>query len=389
MQRVDKLQKLLADGSLDETFSQRYGAENLQKQKERFDAAISRFGKTYGFDRSVNVYTVPYSLLLSGGGADMALPLNLDAIAICVKNDVNVSRFQARAYFGEDNVDLYQKGPYEPEMDKTSGVFRGLQQAFRNFGFEVYGMDIFLDADTLPESGLCDPSHLAITLAHIFNLVFNKGALSPLQLSKAVQWAVTNYCQSDSNPLCAMASIQGKALVGDFTNPELPIIEEVAFPVAKSKFVYVNTGLCTPDIPENEVDKRLDDFMARFDKALDSMTEEDFYTTLADLGPDCDKAAALFLGDYYTQENLSALYESCAQIGTGAPALEITVPINPTVLGGSSKWRSHIYKAYWASLCCVSEEALPAFTAAMTALFGENSMEIVAPAYSGAQLLFK
>ncbi|MEG1863522.1 MAG: hypothetical protein RR198_07955 [Oscillospiraceae bacterium] len=387
MQKVEKLLKALQADQYDEVLTKQYGIENLAKQKSRFENAVTRFGRIYGFDRRANVYSVPYSVLLTGDGSDIAIPTSLDAIAICISNDVNVSRLQARDYFGEDNIDLYQKGPYEPEIDKSSGVLRGVEEAFRHFGYNVYGIDIFFDADTLPQSGLCEPVHIATTIAYILNIIFNESKITPSELSQVVQWALANYCLVDSDPLCCMASLEGKPLMGDFTNPDSPVISTLNELCDDTKFICVNTGLSTPDIAEEQIDSRLDALISKLGKSLDEMTEEEFYTAVADFGADCDKDAVLFLADYFTQENLTALYEKYAKPGIGAPVLEVTVPLNTTNIGGCSKWRNHIYRPYWMVLCCVKDSAAPAFSKAMTNLFGENSLEVLSPAIGGAKEL--
>lgn len=387
MQKAETIYQYLMDGKYQSVFNALY-PQQTDVQIKRYQQALFRFAKIYGWDRKVCVYHMPYAIALTGEKADMALPFCLDAVAITATNNVNVSRLQARDYFGEDNVDLYQKGPWQQEASKTSGVLRGVQQAFRHFGFEVYGIDIYIDADTLPESGLADPLHLATLLAQIFNLSFNDGKLSTQQLSLAVQWALANYCRIPCLPIASACCLNGRPLQGDFSDGVQEKLSDFTPNLQETSFYTVQIGATGLEIPDNEIDTRLEGFLSALDIALDPSQELTFYTKLANLGQDCDKQAALLVLDYFTQENLFALYDKNAFSGTGAPILEPSLAFNTVSLGGSSKWQNHIYHPYTLVLCAVNKAFEDAFNKAMQNLFGENCTNHLMIAENGFKELF-
>lgn len=371
MQRVDKVKKLLDRGELDSVLIQRYGQEHLEEQKLRYAEAVDFFGKTYGWDRKINIYCVPYSVLLAGDGADVSIATDMDALLLAADSGVNVSRLRIKNYTGEDNIDLYQHGPYTSEYPLTAGVMRGIQQAFLHFKYDIYGADIYLVADTVPGSGLDEAAHMAMSLAYVYNDMFNDGKLTPPQISKAVQWALANYVLTDSYATDTYSSLTGESLTGDFTNAEAEVVTPIQPDMQNCRMYTVNINTTAVDLPEEEVDGRLDAFMAKLGKDVDRMSEKEFYEILSAMEePDCE--AALFLMDYFTQENFAGIYAVNAVDGIGSPTVEQTVESRGETVGGAIKWHNKIYNLYWMALCCVSGDAQEAFEKAMAHLFGEN-----------------
>ena len=70
----------------------------------------------------------------------------------------------------------------------------------------------------------------------------------------------------------------------------------------------------------------------------------------------------------------------------GSPSVDTTKEIEIESVGGTATiYRNKVNKLYWMSLCCVSEEAKEAFTAAMTKLYGEGSVVKVGKPAGGAR----
>lgn len=374
MQKIEKIKDALTRGEYDEMLTGRYSREKLEKQKQRYLDAVTFYGNTYGWDRKAAFYCVPYSVLMAGDGADVSLATDMDALVIASESGVNVSRVRAKNYTGEDNIDLYQHGPYTSEYDFTDGVVRGVGQAFLHFGYDAYGVDMYFVADTLPGSGLDEAAHMAMCIAYIYNDIFNAGKITNGQLAKIVQWALANYSGLDSYATDVYSSMMGKSVTGDFTNADAEKIEELSVDMQDCDIFTVNINTTDVDIPEEEVDSRLDAFIAKLGSEPDEMTEKEFYEKLAEMPrPDCE--AALFVMDYFTQENFSRIYAANACDGIGSPTVERTLEARGESVGGAIKWHNKIYYPYWMTLCCVSRDAQPAFEKAMARLFGENHTE--------------
>lgn len=376
MKRLERIIKDMDAGEFDSLLHERYGDANFEMQKQRWHDAADFYGKTYGYDRKINAYAVPYSVLLAGDGSDIAMPTDMDALIMVSDNGTNITRLRCRDYTGEDNVDLYQHGPYTMETEFTTAVVRGVLQAFNHFKYNVYGLDMYVDADTLPGSGLDEAAHLAMTLAYVFNDVFNDGKLTERQLAEAVQWTLANYVMVDSYATDVYSTLQGKVISGDFTNADAEVISDLDLDMCSCSMYAVNIGLTNVDVPEEEVDRKLDTFLAKLGKEPDSIEEKEFYSIFGKM-EGRDKEAALFLMDYYTQENFAEIYAENAVDGIGSPSVERSLTAEKDSVGGAIKWHNKVYNPYWMALCCVKDNAVAEFKTAMEKQFGAGCVKAV------------
>lgn len=387
MEKNQKILKAVMNGEYNEILIGTYGEDKLYNNKMRIEEALTTWGQIYDFNRECCIYSVPYSVLLAGDGADVAVPTDKDMIAVVGKNGANISRIRCRDFLGEDNIDIYQHGPYGLESEFTIGVIRGVQQGFMKKGYRrIEGIDMYIDCDTLPGFGLDEPAHLATAVAYVINQISFGGEVSEKELAEIVQYAMANHIMVDSYATDVYASLRGKAVTGDFTNAEAEVISEANIDMKGCGMYVVNIGETDVDIPEEEVDARLDNLMAKFDKEIDQLSEAEFYAKLGEM-EEVDKEAALFLMDYYTQENFGLIYAENAVDGIGSPSVETTVEIEKESLSGAWKWHCKPRGICWMTLCCVGEEAKPAFEAAMNKLFGEECLEKLNVARKAAGVL--
>jgi hypothetical protein len=68
----------------------------------------------------------------------------------------------------------------------------------------------------------------------------------------------------------------------------------------------------------------------------------------------------------------------------GSPSVETTKEIEKESAGGAVKWHCKPRGTCWMVLCCVCEEAKPAFETAMKKLYGEGCLEKLNVARKGA-----
>jgi len=392
MAKCDELYKAVVAGEYDRLLTELYGAENLEKNRTRYYELLQAWGAIYGRPRKAKVYSIPYSVLLAGDGADVAVPTDIDLVVVIDENQTNVSRVRGTNYLGEDLVDQFQHGPYTVERDFAVAVFRGVEEAFRHFGLRkpkgipLFSMDIYMDGQTLPGYGLSDPAHMAIAVAKFINDYSFDGQLTEKQLSDIVQYALANYVRIDSYATDVYATLGGKAVTGDFTDADAPVINEIDVDMCGRSMFMVNVGATDVNIADEEVDPRLDTFMTKLGKDIEQLTEKEFYTILADMA-DVDKEASLFLMDYYTQENFAEIYAANAVDGMGSPSVEYTVEDEKEALAGAAIWRCKPNEKYRSVLCCVADEAKEAFTQAMTKLYGEEAVTAVGLANHGTKVV--
>ena len=384
MQKNEKILKAVMNGEYNDVLISYYGEDKLYDNKMRYEEALTVFGQIYEFKRDCRIYSIPYSVLLAGDGADVAIPTDKDFVCVAADNGTNISRIRCRDHLGEDNIDLYAHGPYSMESEFTIGVIRGVQQAFLEKGYRrISGIDMYIDCDTLPSFGLDEPAHLATAAAYIINDMAFNGERTEKELAEVVQWALANHIMVDSYATDVYASLRGVAVTGDFTDADAEVITEIT-PDLKGNSLYVVTvGETYIDIEEEEVDGRLDALMAKLGTEIETLTEKDFYEKLAEM-EEVDKEAGLFLMDYFTQENFGVIYAENAVEGIGSPSVETTKEIEKESAGGAVKWHCKPRGTCWMVLCCVCEEAKPAFETAMKKLYGEDCLEKLNVARKGA-----
>ncbi len=387
MQTVEKLHKAYERGDYDGDLARYYGDHNVERQRKRYVDALYFFGATYGWSRKISMYSVPYSVMLAGDGCDVSIPTDIDALMLVADNGTNVSRTRFRSFTGEDNIDLYQYGPYTSEYGIITGLVRGVQQSFKRSKYMTYGIDMYVDADTLPGIGLDEAAHIAMGIGFVFNDVFNKNKLTTKQVADAVQWALANYMLADSYATGIYSSFEGKTMLGDFSNAENPTVKPIDLDMCGCSMFTVNIGNTSIDIPEAEVDSRIDKLIDVLGASPDEMAEGEFYSKIAEKKID-DKEALLYLLDYYTQENFSNIYAENSDDGVGAPVVEKSIdPLGETLDGAVKKWHSKPYDLYWMTLCCVSNVCADSFKKAMETVYGEGCVTKVGVARKPAARL--
>lgn len=375
MQKNEKILKAVMNGEYNDVLISYYGEDKLYDNKMRYEEALTVFGQIYDFKRNCRMYSVPYSVLLAGDGADVAIPTDKDFVCVAAENGTNISRVRCRDHLGEDNIDLYAHGPYGMESEFTIGVIRGVQQAYMEKGYRrIQGMDLYIDCDTLPGFGLDEPAHLATAVAYIINDISFDGQRTEKEIAEVVQWALANHIMVDSYATDVYSSLRGVALTGDFTDADNEVITEITPDLKGNSLYVVIVGETDIDMPEEEVDPRLDAFMAKLGGDIENLTEKDFYATLGEM-EEVDKEAALFLMDYFTQENFGVIYAENAVDGMGSPSVETTKEIEKESVGGAVKWHCKAKGECWMVLCCVAEDAVDAFEATMKKLFGDECLE--------------
>ena len=349
--------------------------------EERLAEGIGRFNKIFGAEPAC-ACSVPYSVLLAGDGADLAVATDLSGLYVIGEAEGECA-LAAKGYTGVATTSEKLPGPYQNESETIAGVLRGMVAAFKHYGYQTKALKIYADAPTLPGNGLDEPSHLAISLAYIFNKLANGSLLSEKRLSETVQWTLANYMLLDSYATDTYSSIQGKTLNGNFKSTEKPVISEVKLDMAGCGLYTVALGTTGVDMAEEDVDPRLDSLIVQLGREPDDMTEKRFYTKLCDMD-DIDKEAVLFLMDYYTQENFEKIYSANAKGGAGSPSMGQSVDFKAEksdIPGAEPE------KAAWMQLCCVSDKAKDAFVAAMEKMFGKDCVAQLNPSEKPATWL--
>ncbi len=215
MSTIKQEMQKLNNGEWDETLIAFYGKDILEESQKRYAYAFERFAKTYGWDRKVRIFSIPTQILIGDNNqAVFSVATTKDMLAIVAENGTNIFRFQSVGFFGEENIDLYQPGPYAEEVGTMSALLRGMLTAFRNNKYDVYGVDIYVDTALLPGEGIFFHETVLATLATIFNAVFNEEEISSASFVKLIQWVADNYFHQPLQVMGSFSSFEGGVLAG-------------------------------------------------------------------------------------------------------------------------------------------------------------------------------
>ncbi len=146
---------------------------------------------------------------------------------------------------GTDNINIVSEGyaPFsisikdlkirEKDINQTAALVRGVAAAFVSRGAKLQGFDASIRSTVLPGSGLSSSAAFEVLIGTILNHLFLDGKLDAVEIAKIGQYAENVYMGKPSGLLDQMASSVGNAVYIDFADQENPVIEPIAFDLAK------------------------------------------------------------------------------------------------------------------------------------------------------------
>lgn len=411
MNTTEQLIKLLQQGRFDEKLAGLYGKAKLAEQRARYIAVLEQYGKTYGWKREVRVFSVPGRTEIGGNhtdhenGAVLAAAIDLDMVAVVALNGTNIVRLQSRGFFGEDDIDIYQRGPYAEEKGTTASIIRGMAMAFRYHKYEVYGFDAYLDSEIMPGAGLSSSAVLENMLGTILNCCYNDGNVPFMEIAKMGQWVENNYFGKPSGLMDQIASIHGGAVAINFQNAEQPEVRPVELDLSAYDMV-----MCITDTGESHADlsadyaavrNEMEEVAVQFgETVLGNVQEELFYEKLPALHGILPDRALLRAMHFFSENNRAKAMAQAVQnheidtflrlvsesghssceynqnaVQPGSvekQSIPLALAMSEKILGGSSVWRIHGGGFGGSIQAFLPKRMLPAYKAAMDKLFGNG-----------------
>ncbi len=240
MKSTNSLIEKITAGHHDHLFSELYGAvNNASRQRKRYTDLLKRhitlFGKSA--EPAPGIYSIPGRTELGGNHTDhnrgsvLAAGINLDTLAAAIPSDNMVVVLDSEG-FDPVTVDLSEIG-LEASHNKagsTESLVRGIAAAFTADGFTIGGFKANTTTDVRKGSGLSSSAAIEITIAAIFNDLYNNNnSVDAVSMAKYSQFAENVYfgkpCGLMDQTACAYGGIVGI----DFKNPQIPEITEVSY----------------------------------------------------------------------------------------------------------------------------------------------------------------
>ena len=376
---------------------------------------IEKFGKTFGTDCPVALFSAPGRTEIGGNHTDhqrgcvLAASVNLDTVAAVAENGTNVIRIQSEGY-PMCKIDLSDLTVHGVEKNTTMALIRGVAAKFAEMGAKLGGFDAYVISDVLRGSGLSSSAAFEVLVGVILNALYFDGKATAIQIAQIGQYAENVYFGKPSGLMDQMASSVGNLVAIDFADPEKPVVSRVDFDFSKAGY-----GLCIIDSGANHANLT-DEYAAipielkalckHFGKSvLREIPEADFYAAIPELRKKVgDRAVlraihfygdnarvpkqvkALQDGDFATFLNLmkDSGRSSWMYLQNVIPAgykehqdMAIALALCEKLLDGKGAYRVHGGGFAGTVQAFVPNEMLDGFRASIEAVLGEGSCHIL------------
>lgn len=185
-------------------------------------------------------------------GCVLAAAINLDTTAEVRLNGRNVICIDSEGY-APFEIKLDDLAVREDEKNTTAALVRGVAAAFAARGCDIHGFDAKIRSSVLPGSGLSSSAAFEVLIGRILNGLFFDGRMSDVEIAQIGQYAECEYFGKPCGLMDQTACAVGGFVAIDFADPKAPVIEPLAFDMAKAGYslCITNTGGNHADLNED------------------------------------------------------------------------------------------------------------------------------------------
>ena len=174
-------------------------------------------------------------------GLCIASACNLEIIAAVRKKEGTMVKLKSKG-FPIDEVDLSDLSIHESEKGSSEGLIRGVANYLVEHGYKVGGFDAYTISTVFKGAGVSSSAAFELLVGHLFNVLYNDGKISKLELCKAGQYAENEYFGKKSGLLDQIGVGYGGIVQINFKDIDNPEVEQVAWPFDNLHFLLINTG---------------------------------------------------------------------------------------------------------------------------------------------------
>lgn len=322
--KYDEFENKLKSGSFDEVLISLYGAEALEKQKNRYLAAAEAFTQLYPDREEFSVFSAPGRTEIGGNHTDhqhgcvLAAAVDIDVIAVVGFHNDGIIRVKSDGY-PEDIVELSDMNVNEEEFGKSSALIRGVAARFIEKGIKIGGFDAYTTSNVIGGAGLSSSAAFEVLIGTIINEKYNDGKASNEEIAKTGQYAENVYFGKQCGLMDQMACATGGLVFIDFADTENPVVKKQVYDFSKE-----NIHICITDTKGSHADLT-DDYVAvpaemkqiagYFEKLyLRAVSEEAFYRAIPELRKKYSDRAVMRAAHFF-DENKRAIDEADALEG--------------------------------------------------------------------------
>jgi galactokinase len=231
------------------------GKASQGKQLVRYDSLVEKHRAMFARPR-VSLFNVPGRTELIGNHTDhnrgrvLAAAVDLDSIAAASAAATARITVHSAGYDHPFVVDLNRLEPQKKEAGTTTALIRGIACKLVRDGRRIGGFNASIHSAVLPGSGLSSSASIEVLIGTIFNHLFNRGKIGPLEIATASRFSENHYFGKPCGLMDQIACACGGILHIDFRDPDSPTIEKIAGDFARHGYALavVNTGASHTDL---------------------------------------------------------------------------------------------------------------------------------------------
>ena len=414
----------IQDGKWDTYFQKLYGADAVPAQRQRYIRAIRQFVQTFPehAESQISVFSAPGRTEIGGNHTDhqhgcvLAAAIQLDVVAVVSFRTDRKLRLQSEGY-PMDTIDLSQLEAQPSEQGTSAALIRGIAAKLAQNGVQPSGFDAYTTSAVLTGSGLSSSAAFEILLGTIFNEHDNDGAMTPVALAQAGQYAENIYYGKQSGLMDQTACASGGVVYVDFQDTASPKV--TAHAVDFARYGY---AICITDTKGSHADltddyaairREMESVAEQFGKkVLREVDEDAFYKAIPQLRKavgdravvraihfynDCRRAAQLC--DAVREDNFDAFLKLIIEGGHSSfefnqnaysiknpkeQGVPLALAISQKVLNGRGAWRLQGGGFAGTIQAFVPVDLLDTYKAAIDGCFGEGSCHVLSIRNYGA-----
>ena len=227
------LEAYLQQTAFEETLARLYGAEGVERARERCTEVMEGFARTFRRPAEA-LFSAPGRTELGGNHTDhqhgcvLAAAVDLDILAAAAPNGSSVIRVLSQGY-PLTEVDLREPEPRDDERDTSAALIRGVAARMSALGCDLRagGLDVYMISNVPKGSGLSSSAAYEVLIGTMLNELFWDGHCTPVELAQIGQYAENVYFGKPCGLMDQTASSVGGVVFIDFSDTAHPAVERL------------------------------------------------------------------------------------------------------------------------------------------------------------------
>ena len=227
------LETRLRAGAFDEMLDRLYGKTRREEARDRCEAVIAGFTKTFESQPEA-LFSAPGRTELGGNHTDhqhgrvLAAGVDLDILAAAAPNQSGMIRVQSQGY-PLIVVDLHELSPKAGEENTSAALIRGVAARMAALGCPLQnaGLDAYMVSSVPGGSGLSSSAAFEVLIGTMLNDLFWDGRCTPVEIAQIGQYAENVFFGKPCGLMDQTASSVGGVVAIDFADTAHPAVEQI------------------------------------------------------------------------------------------------------------------------------------------------------------------